>query len=94
MEIELEFKRESVSVMRDFLLKSHRSVSAMKINSSDSAILYLYLEKSPPEKVSVCNQFGYYGKLRVAQTPCIREKVFGLARIDSLGRLIFYHYWC
>ena len=35
---ELQFKRESVTVMRDFLLKS---VSVIENNSSGSAILYL-----------------------------------------------------
>ena len=37
----LEFKRESVSVMRDFLLDSQRTVAVMEINSSGSVILYL-----------------------------------------------------
>ena len=38
---ELEFKGESVSVMRDFCWYCHRSVSVMDIDSSGSTILYL-----------------------------------------------------
>ena len=39
----LEFKGESVSVIRDSLPTFHRSFSVMDINSSGSAILYLQL---------------------------------------------------
>ena len=53
----LEFKRESVSVMRDFLLNSQRSVSVMEISSSGSAVLYLQLEIHSSQKkcLSVIN---------------------------------------
>ena len=60
---ELKFKRESVSVMKDFLLKFPQiclfngNEFFWQLNSV-SAIG----NKSPPEKVSVCNQFGHYGK--------------------------------
>ena len=59
---ELEFKRESVSVMRDFLLKFSESwfCNGNQVfwqRDSVSVIGNEFL----PEKVSACNRFGYYG---------------------------------
>ena len=49
----MEFKRASVSVMRNCCRDSHRSVSVMKINSSDSTILYQYLPINCPQEESL-----------------------------------------
>ena len=61
--LRLEFKRESVPVTRDSLLTSHRSVSAMVINSSGTTILLERLQsprdpQSPRRKKTKMTQ-GY-----------------------------------
>ena len=56
---QFRIKSESIAVMRNSCKHSHRSVSVMEINSSDSTVLYLSLGFLVLRKMSVCNNCGY-----------------------------------